>query len=113
MPAYPNHKISLESIVETENQFLDDFSQGGIQHSRQFHSQPYFRFTLLHHLTLAQFEALCTTYDADPRIDYTLTYDVVSPAVTYTVKFLGRPQRIANHGGGLFAVQSLLRGTKV
>jgi hypothetical protein len=112
MANYPTHKIMLESEVQTENEFIDDFSLGGIQHSRQFHSQPYYRFSLLHNLTLAQFEALVATYDADPRVAYTLTYDIVSPTVTYTVKFLGRPQRVVNHGRNRFTVQSLLRGTK-
>lgn len=112
MANYPSHKIHLTSDVETESQFQDDFSQGGIQHSAQVLSQPYYRFTIFHNLTLTELNSLFATYDAGPRDEYTFNYDAVSPQVTYTVKFLERPQRVRNLGKDRFIVRVLLRGTK-
>lgn len=110
MAAYPSHAILLGSSRELEQGHVDDFSQGGIQHSRAFHSQQYYRFRLIHQLTLAQFESLLSTYAAGPRDVYTLTYHAVSPAVTYSVKFLQPPQPKENLGLGRLVVEVDLRG---
>ena len=110
MANYPSHSILLDSTRELESGEVDDFSQAGIQHSRTFHSQQYYRFRLVHSLTLAEFESLLTTYSATPRGWYTLTYHSVSPQVTYQVKFLQPPQPVENLGDGRLRVDVDLRG---
>lgn len=113
MAAYLNYPILLGSTKEEEAAGIqDDFSQGGSQHSRVFHSQAYFRFRLMHKVTLAQWNTLKADYDAGPRDVRTLTYHDESPAVTYSVKYIGPPRQIRNLGGDRYIVESLLRGPK-
>lgn len=111
MAAYPSYNILLESTKEEEAGIVDDFSQAGTQHSRTFFTG-YYRFTLLHQLSLAQYNSLKATYDAGPRSTYTLTYYAESPAATYSVKFLAPPQIMQNLALNRLFVQVLLRGTK-
>ena len=113
MANYPSYSILLTSSQEQESGIDDDFSQGGAQHSRIFHSQNYHVFTLNHFLTLAQWNSLKATYDAGPRAVYTLTYHVESPAVTYSCKFTSPPVKSSNSGADNYFVTCRLRGTKV
>ena len=110
MAAYPSYDILLGSSRDEESGIKDDFAQSGSQHARVFHSQSYYRFRLLHALTLAQFKTLKSFYDSGKRTDHTLTYLTESPAVTYTVKFTSPPQIVGNISGSLFAVEVRLRG---
>lgn len=110
MAAYPSYSIGLGSTQEPESGIEDDFSQSGLQHARIFHGRQYYRFRLVHSLTLAQWNSLFATYAAGPRDDYTFTYISQSPQVTYTVKFLEPPQITENRGLDRFEVQTLLRG---
>lgn len=112
MAAYPSYDILLTSLPEKENGIFDDFSQAGTQHSRTFHSQQYYRFAVRHSLTLAQYNSLCSTYEAAPRDSYTLTFYDQSPIQTYTVKFLKPPEIVENLGLNRFLVDVSLRGTK-
>ena len=98
--------------MDPESGVSDDFTQGGQQHSRIFHSQAYYRWTLAHTLTRAQYNSLMATYTAGQRDTYTLTYFDESPVVTYSVKFIQPPAITANHGNDWFAVQVQLRGFK-
>ena len=112
MANYPAYAILLTSSkTEDDAGIDDDFSQGGIQKSRIFYSQPYYSFNLVHSLTLAQFNSLKATYDAGQRDVYTLTFYDESPITTYSVKFTGPPQITGNNGVTYF-VQCSLRGTK-
>lgn len=111
MAAYPSHNILLGSTKEEESGVLDDFAPSGTQHSRILHSQSYYRFRLLHQLTLAEWNALKATYNAGKRDAYTLTYLTESPVQTYTVKFTGPPQIIQNLALNRFFVEVPLRGT--
>lgn len=111
MAAYPSYDIFLRSAMEEESGVEDDFAESGPQHSRIFHSQSYYRFSVYHMLTLAQLQSLHATYAAGKRDDYTLTFYDESPQQTYTVKFLGPPQRIENIGNNRFIVEVPLRGT--
>ena len=113
MANYPAYSILLTSSQEQESGIDDDFSQGGAQHSRIFHSQAYYTFSLDHFLTLAQWNSLVATYAAGPRDVYTLTYHAESPAVTYSVKFTSPPVKVSNSGADYYFVTSKLRGTKV
>lgn len=112
MAAYPSYPILLTSSIQQESGIDDDFAQSGAQHSRIFHSQDYFRFTINHQLSLAQFNALKATYDAGQRAVYTLTYLTESPQVTYSVKFVDTPAIVSNAGNDRFIVRCLLRGFK-
>lgn len=112
MANYPSYPILIASRPERENGIQDDFAQSGSQHSRTFHSQQYYRFSVRHCLTQSQYDSLCATYDAGPRDEYTLTFYDVSPIVTYTVKFIGPPQIAENIGGNRYLVDVSLRGTK-
>jgi len=112
MPAYTNYNVLLESQTDPEPGIVDDFSQGGIQHSRIFHSSTYHVFDVVYHMTKAEFDAICAAYDAAPRDFFTgfLHHDV-SPAEVYTVKFLARPRITKNTGDNEFYVAVRLRGT--
>ena len=113
MAVYPSYPILLASTQDEEAAGIqDDFSQPGGQHSRIFHSQSYYRFSLIHNLTLAEWNTLFATYTAGPRDEYTLTYHIESPAVTYAVKFTDVPEIIRNLGGDRFDVRVPLRGVK-
>ena len=112
MANYPAYDILLTSTQGPESGIEDDFSQGGQQHSRIFHSQQYYRFTLEHQLTLAQWQSLMTTYLAGKRDTYTLTYLTESPIVTYSVKFTAPPAIGEHIDGTRFFVTCRLRGTK-
>jgi hypothetical protein len=112
MAAYPSHNILLGSSQDLEVGHTDDITESGIQYSRALHASQYYHFSLLHQLTGTQFEALLAAYAAGPRDTYTLTYRVESPAITYSVKFLGPPKIQTNLGGGQYIVQVSLRGTK-
>jgi len=111
MAAYPSYNILLDSTRQEESGVEDDYAESGQQHSRIFHSQSYFTFLLRHQLSITQWKALKTTYDAGKRSTYTLTYFNESPQQTYTVKFTGPPQIVANIDGGRFLVEVPLRGT--
>jgi hypothetical protein len=111
MANYPTHEILLGSTKEEEAGIVDDFSQAGTQHSRTFYTGRY-RFMLIHQLSVTEFNALKTTYDAGPRDNYTLTYYSESPAATYTVKFTGPPQIVENLALNRVFVQVPLRGTR-
>ena len=115
MAAYPSYTISIDSTQELEDRYEFDIDSAGGLHRRQFHSAQQYRFNLTHPgLTVAQWRSLLdTTYAADPTATHTLTYHVESPAVTYSVTFLGPPQIIANHGNSTYDVRVVLRGTKV
>ena len=110
MANYPSHNILLDSSIEPEQGIVDDFSEGGIQHSRTYHSQQYWRFRLYHSLTLAQYNSLLATYAATPRDFFTLTYYDQSPQVTYNVKFLAPPEIVDNFGSNRVRVRVDLRG---
>jgi hypothetical protein len=112
MSNYPSYGLTLDSDIKPESEFEDDFSQSGIQHSRQFRSQTYYELDLVHVLTLAQFNTLTAFYEAEPRAEHTVVYHVESPAVTYTAKFTGKPHISRNLGGDKFKVVSPMRGTK-
>lgn len=113
MAAYPSHNILLGSKMELEGGVASEFDASGGIHQRQFYSQRYYTFTLKHQLTVAQWRTLLdTTYGADPTATWTLTYFVESPAVTYSVKFLGPPTVTNNHGNGKVDVEVSLRGFK-
>ena len=112
MANYPTNGILLTSKVTPESEYEDDYSQPGIQHSRLFRSQVYFRFELTHSLTLAEFNSLTAVYDAGARDTYTLTYHTESPLVTYSVIFTSRPEISDNLGNNKFKVSASLRGTK-
>ena len=112
MAAYPSHNILLESDNTEESGVKDDYAESGTQHSRLFYSKPYYRFSLRHHLTLAEFNSLKATFDAGRRDVYTLSYFDESPVATYSVKFTGPPQIRTNYGNGRFLVAVPLRGFK-
>lgn len=111
MANYPSYDILLGSTKEEEAGILDDYSQAGTQHSRTFFTGKY-RFTLIHQLSLAEFNSLRATYSATPRADFTLTYYNESPVATYTVKFTGPPQIVENLALNRMFVQVQLRGTR-
>jgi hypothetical protein len=111
MAAYPAHEILLGSTKEEEAGIIDDFSQAGTQHSRTFFTG-YYRFTLLHQLSLTEFNSLKSTYDATPRADFTLSYYDESPVATYTVKFIAPPQIVENLALNRMFVQVQLRGRR-
>lgn len=109
---FPAYDILLVSQHDDEPGIADDFSQGGIQHSRTFHDEVYSRFTVVWDMTWAQYKSIRAVYDADPRASYTnFMFYNVSPAEKYTVKFLGRPQITENHGDGQYSVRVIIRGT--
>jgi len=112
MAAYPSYDILLGSSIQEESGIDDQYASTGQQHSRILYSSRYFRFKLLHKLTLTQFNTLSTTYGSGQRDTYTLTYHVESPAVTYSVIFTEPPQIRDNLGNGQFIVEANLRGTK-
>lgn len=112
MANYPAYPILLSSSIGPENGIEDDLAQPGQQHSRIFHSQQYYEFSLDHKLTLAEWNSLFATYTAGPRDVYTLTYHDESPAATYSVKFVAPPAIVTNLGEGKFFVTCELRGTK-
>lgn len=112
MSAYPSYPILLDSDREPEPGWEDSLAASGTQHSRQLHSQQYYRFRVLHNLTLAQFNALEADYAGGPRTVRTLTWFTESPAVTYTVKYQAPPEIITNHGNDRYTVRVLLRGYK-
>ena len=112
MAAYPSHNILLGSSITEESGVLDDLADSGILRSRVLHSKPWYRFQLIHNLTLAQFNTLRNNYQADRRAVLTLTYHAESPAVTYSVVYTEPPQIIENIGGGQFRVSVALRGFK-
>lgn len=111
MAAYPSYNMLLGSTKEEEAGIIDDFAPSGTMHSRILHSQSYYRFRLIHQLSLAQFNSLHATYVAGKRDSYTLTYLTESPVQTYTVKFTGPPQIIQNLALNRFLVEVPLRGT--
>jgi len=113
MANYPTftHGIGEDSSMEAESGIQDDFSQSGLQHSRLFYTG-YYRFNLVHNLSMAEYTSLFATYTANPRANYTLIYFSTSPAVTYTVKFTGPPTITANQGLNRVRVEVGLRGTK-
>ena len=110
MANYPSHSILIGSAQTPESGIDDDFAQSGIQHSRIFHGQQYYRFRLIHSLTLTEWNSLFATYTAGPRDEYTFTYLAASPTVTYTVKFLEPPTITENFGLNRFEVRTFLRG---
>jgi hypothetical protein len=114
MAAYPSYPIGLDSTQELEDQYEVDLDSSGGLHRRQFHSAQQYRFTLTHPgLTVTQWRSLLdTTYATDPTATHTLTYFVESPAVTYSVQFIGPPQIVTNHGNAKLDVRVVLRGTK-
>lgn len=113
MAAYPSYTIGLGSTQELESGWSNDIASSGSLHSRQFHSQQYYRWTLVHPgLTGTQYEALLATYAAAPRAEHTLTYRQESPQITYTVQFTAPPQIVSNYGGSKYDVIVQLRGTK-
>ena len=113
MAAYPSYNILLDSSQTLEAGYLDDFTESGVQYSRAMHSAQYYRFTLRHQLTAAQWSSLSATYAAGPRDTYTLTYRAdTSPIVTYSVKFTEPPQIVSNWGLDRYVVSVSLRGTQ-
>lgn len=112
MATYPSYGILLDSSYEPESEYEDDFSQSGIQHSRQLRSQTYYKFTIVHELTLAQWNTLIAFYDAGPRTAHTLTWFTESPEVTYSVKFTDKPEIRTNLGNNKFLARVMMRGTK-
>jgi len=109
---FPTYNILLASQQDDEPGVLDDFSQGGLQHSRIVHNEIYSRFDLVYDMTWAQYKSLRAIYDAGPRDTYTnFVYHDVSPAEKYTVKFLARPHITNNDGNGRFTVAVSIRGT--
>jgi hypothetical protein len=112
MAAYPSYGILLDSSQEWESSWRDDISESGSMHSRQMRSSDYIKFTLLHNMTDAEYDALLATFRAAPRDTYTLTYRNVSPTVTYSVKFIAPPQITSNIGGGRYLVKVEMRGTE-
>ena len=113
MAALTTYGILLDSTRSRESGIDDDFSQGGAQHSRIFHSQAYFQFQIREYVTLAQFTIMENEYNSTPRATFTLTYYAVSPAVTYNVKYTTAPNISENLGGDKYIATRTLRGTKV
>ena len=111
MANYPAYNILLESTKEEEAGIVDDYSQAGTQHSRTFYTG-YYRFMLVHQLSVTEFNSLKATYDAGPRDTYTLTYYSESPVATYSVKFTGPPQITQNLALNRMFVSVPLRGTR-
>ena len=112
MAAYPSYTIGIGSEVKLVNGWKLTPDEAGQLHTRQFHGSQYYEFRLVHPaLTKAQVRDLLATYSADPSATHTLTYHDQSPAVTYDVQFTEPPQRIANHGGGLYDVEVRLYGS--
>ena len=112
MANYPSYNILLESSREPEPEYEDDFSQPGIQHSRQLRSAVYYKFSIVHHLTLAEFTTLDSFYQSNARADVTLTWFDESPQATYTVKFTAQPRITSNLGANKFMVTASCRGTR-
>ena len=113
MATYPSYTISLDSTPQKEQGIEDDFSQSGIQHSREYHSQQYYRFDFIHpSMTQSEVDTLDAFYTAGKRDEHTFTYYDTSPITTYTVKFLAPPEIVENYGLGRFAVNVKLRGYK-
>jgi len=112
MANYPYTSHMLDSDINPESGVDDDFSQSGIQHSRIFHSAGYYRFRLLHSLTLTEYNTLRTFYDTYPRTFVTLSYFATSPSITYNVKFLSPPAIVENLGSNRLKVEVHLRGYK-
>lgn len=112
MANYPYTAHLLDSEITPESGIEDDYSQPGIQHSRLFHNTGYYRFRLLHSLTVTEYNTLRTFYDANPRTFVTLTYYSVSPIVTYNVKFISPPVIVENFGSNRLKVEANLRGYK-
>lgn len=110
MAAYPSYNILLGSDMEEEEGVIDDLSPSGTMHSRIMYASRYYRWRLLHNLTLAQWQSLRSTYGAGKRDTYTFTYLAESPAVTYNVQFTGPPKIIQNIGLDRFLVEVPLRG---
>jgi hypothetical protein len=110
MAAYPSYAIGIGSSRDPESGIDDDFAQTGVQHSRIFHGLQYYRFRLIHNLTLTEYNSLLNTYAAGPRDNFTFTYWASSPTIGYTVKFLEAPTITENRGLNRFEVQTLLRG---
>lgn len=112
MPAYPSHNILMPSLPVEESGIVDDFAESGPMHSRVFHSQSYYRFTIYHQLSRAQWIAYRAAYQADKRSAWTgLTFYNESPARTYTVYYTAPPQVVQNLGGGRVLIEVQLRGT--
>lgn len=113
---YPSHNQLLGSRRVPDNSgIVDDVAQGGTQHSRQYHSQQYYFFTLVHFLTQAEFDALMTDYLANPRTTRTLTWapeDSTSPETTYTVKYQSAPVQVSKENADGWFVTVRLRGYK-
>lgn len=112
MAAYPSHSIGLGSTRTPESGWSDQISDVGTMHSRVLHAKQYYRFEIIHHaLTGQQYADLLATYAAGPRDTYTaLTYHTESPALVYSVQFIGPPQTTENHGNNTFDVTVPLRG---
>ena len=113
MANYPSYEVSIDSTPDPESGVDDHFSQPGIQHSRIMHGQQYYRFDIVHpDLSWAEWIALRDLYLAGPRDVYTYTHYDVSPAETYSVKFLAPPRITENHGDDGYRVAVRLRGYK-
>ena len=112
MANYPSYNILLDSSMNTESEYEDDFSQPGVHHSRRLRSTVYYNFAIVHQLSLADFNTLHSFYQSNPRSDITLSWFNESPVVTYTVKFTEQPRITRNLGADEFLVSVGLRGTK-
>jgi hypothetical protein len=89
MAAYPSYPILVGSTHRPEKSWKDTTSSSGVMHSRQLRGKNYSEFSLLHHLTGAEFQSLLAVYEADPDAVHTLTYRSESPSITYSVEFIG------------------------
>lgn len=112
MAAYPSYSVGINSRRSLENNYRDDLSGNGTMHSQLMHSRLYHRFDVVHHnLTGQQYSSLLTTYANNFRVAMTgFAWHDESPAVTYTVQFLGPPEISQNLGNNRFDVAVSLRG---
>ena len=112
MANYLAYDILLDSEQTPESGWDDKFSSAGTQHSRQLHGAQYWRFSLIHVLTTAEFNTLFADYTAGPKDVRTLSYLTESPIATYSVIYTDAPAIVRNITGGKHRVVSELRGFK-
>jgi hypothetical protein len=105
-------KVGLNSSIDWEDRYTDDFAVAGSQHSRQVRSKRYARFIIIWPgITAAELNTLQATYEAGARDEHTWEYFPESPQVFYTGKFTAKPVAFNNHGGGKYDARIELRGT--
>jgi hypothetical protein len=110
MADYPSYGILLGSTQTLEDGWRHSVAPSGWQSNTLLHARQYYRFSLLHNLSGADYESLFATYTAGPRDEYTLAYRSESPEIAYLVQFTGPPAIVRNYGGDRYDVRVPLRG---